>query len=93
MFIPAPSPNVPSVGSTLAEVAAGRLLMLWVRQACLLRALSQNSKLVLAKDLGEVQLVVGQGLFPLEALGPAHRWVRWPEVLCVVWLKPCAWRA
>ncbi|WIA17060.1 hypothetical protein OEZ85_013963 [Tetradesmus obliquus] len=75
-FIPAPSPNVPSVGSTLAEVAAGRLLMLWVRQACLLRALSQNSKLVLAKDLGEVQLVVGQGLFPLEALGPAHRCLR-----------------
>ncbi|WIA37300.1 hypothetical protein OEZ86_014238 [Tetradesmus obliquus] len=76
MFIPAPSPNVPSVGSTLAEVAAGRLLMLWVRQACLLRELSQNSKLVLAKDLGEVQLVVGQGLFPLEALGPAHRCLR-----------------
>jgi hypothetical protein len=54
-------------------VAAGRLLMLWVRQACLLRHLSQQGKLVLAKDLGEVQLVVGQGLFPLEALGPAHR--------------------
>jgi hypothetical protein len=26
------------------------------------------------KDVGEVQLVVGQGLFPLEALGPAHRY-------------------
>jgi hypothetical protein len=30
---------------------------------------------VLAKDLGEVQLVVGQGLFFLEALGPAHKYV------------------
>jgi hypothetical protein len=47
--------------------------MLWVRQACLLRSLGQTGKLVLAKDLGEVQLVVGHGLFPLEALGPAHR--------------------
>jgi hypothetical protein len=48
--------------------------MLWVRQACLLRLLGQTGKLVLAKDLGEMQLVVGQGLFPLEALGPAHRY-------------------
>lgn len=72
-FVPAPSPSVPSVGSTLAERAAGRLLMLWLRHAALLRPLGQGGKLQLAKDLGEVQLVVGQGLFPLEPLGPPHR--------------------
>jgi hypothetical protein len=31
--------------------------------------LDYSDRLVLAKDLGEVQLVVGQGLFPLEHLG------------------------
>jgi hypothetical protein len=74
-FIPPPSPSVPSVCSTLVERAAGRLLMLWVRSACLLRPLGPQGKLQLAKDLGELQMVVGQGLFPLDALGPAHRCV------------------
>lgn len=49
--------------------------MLWVRSACLLRPLGPQGKLQLAKDLGELQMVVGQGLFPQDALGPAHRWV------------------
>ena len=72
-FIPTPSPTVPSVGSSLAERAAARLLMLWVRHACLLRPLSEQGKLQLAKDLGELQLVIGQGLFPLDAMGPVNR--------------------
>jgi len=72
-FIPPPGPSVPSVCSSLVERAAGRLLMLWVRAACLLRPLGQQGKLQLAKDLGELQMVVGQGLFPLDALGPPHR--------------------
>jgi hypothetical protein len=74
-FIPPPSPSVPSVCSSLVERSAGRLLMLWVRAACLLRPLGEGGKLQLAKDLGELQMVVGQGLFPLDALGPAHRCV------------------
>lgn len=64
---------MPSVGSSLSERAASRLLMFWVRHACLLRPLEEPGKLQLAKDLGELQLVVGQGLFPLEAMGPANR--------------------
>jgi hypothetical protein len=80
-FVPAPSPQVPSCGSTLAERCAGRLLMLWVRHASLLRPLDQTGRLQLAKDLAEMTLVVGQGLFPLEATGPAHRWVT-VEHLC-----------
>ena len=51
--------------------------MMWVRAACLLRPLGEGGKLQLAKDLGELQMVVGQGLFPLDALGPAHRSVWW----------------
>lgn len=86
-FIPAPSPSVPSVCSTLVERAAGRLLMLWVRSACLLRPLGGEGKLQLAKDLGELQMVVGQGLFPLDALGPAHRCVL--VLVCVVWVCWC----
>lgn len=52
---------------------AGRLLSFFVRQAALLRPLGAAGKLQLAKDMGELQLSVGQGLYPLEALGPAHR--------------------
>lgn len=48
--------------------------MLWVRHACLLRPLGEQGKLQLAKDLGELQLVVGQGLFSLDAMGPVNRW-------------------
>ena len=53
-----------------------------VRAACLLQPLGEESKLQLAKDLGELQMVVGQGLFLLDALGPAHRSV-WLWGVCV----------
>ncbi|KAF8065824.1 COG5 [Scenedesmus sp. PABB004] len=75
-FIPPLSPAVPSVGSSLAERAAARLLMLWLRHACLLRPLGQGGKLQLAKDMAELQLVVGQGLYQVEAMGPANRCLR-----------------
>ncbi len=69
-FVPPPSPSVPSCVSSLAERMAGRLLSVFVRHAALLRPLGPAGKLQLAKDMGELQLTVAQGLYPLEQLGP-----------------------
>ncbi|MEW5299136.1 MAG: hypothetical protein WDW36_002180 [Sanguina aurantia] len=72
-FVPPPSPNVPSCVSSLAERMACRILLFWVRHAALLRPLTQDGKLQLAKDLAELQLAVGTHLSPLDRLGsPSH---------------------
>ena len=75
-FIPQPSPSTASCISNLAERMAARLVTFWLRHACLLRPLSQPGKLQLARDLGELQPLVGQGLYPLEALGLVHKALR-----------------
>ena len=67
-FIPVPSPNVPSCASSLVERMAARLLMFFVRHASLVRPLGPVGKLQVAKDLAELQLCVGQMLWPLEQL-------------------------
>jgi hypothetical protein len=69
------STAAPTCASALAERAACRLLLLWARHVALLRPLSCRGKLVLAKDLAELQLVVGQGLHPLDATSPALRYM------------------
>lgn len=75
-FVPQPSPSVPSCISSLCQRTAARLLSFWLRHAALLRPLGQQGKLQLARDLGELQLLVSQGVYPLEALGPVHKAVR-----------------
>ncbi|KAK9840386.1 hypothetical protein WJX74_009033 [Apatococcus lobatus] len=66
---PAPSASVPSFGATLVQRMASRLLMFFVRHASLLRPLSHAGKLQLARDMAELEMAIGQSLFPLEALG------------------------
>lgn len=75
-FVPPPSPNVPSCAAALVERMAARCLTFFLRHAALIRPLTQTGKLQLAKDLSELALVVGQQLWPLEQLGPAHRALR-----------------
>eukprot|EP00798_Chlamydomonas_sp_ICE-L_P027164 gene27164-2403_t len=66
-FVPVPSPNVPSCVGSLVERMACRLLTFFVRP------LNQTGKLQVAKDMAELQLCIGQQLFPLEQLGPSYR--------------------
>jgi hypothetical protein len=75
-FSPPPTTTAPSAVGQLCERTAGRLLMYFVRHAALLLPLPPPAKLQLAKDLAELQAGVGQGLWPLEGLGPAVRCLR-----------------
>lgn len=72
-FVPIPSPNVPSCAAALVERMASRLLLFFARHASLVRPLGAKGKLQLAKDLAELQLGVGQVLWPLEQLPLPHR--------------------
>mmetsp|Transcript_44390 Transcript_44390/g.74008 ORF Transcript_44390/g.74008 Transcript_44390/m.74008 type:complete len:808 (+) Transcript_44390:117-2540(+) len=64
------------VASGLTQKAAQRVLELFVRHASLVRPLSEVSKLRLAKDMAELELAVGQNLFPVEQLGASYRALR-----------------
>ncbi|KXZ51911.1 hypothetical protein GPECTOR_11g39 [Gonium pectorale] len=75
-FVPPPSPAVASCVGSLVERVACRLLVFFVRHAALLRPLSQEGKLQVAKDLAELQAAVGQALHPLEQLGAPYRAVK-----------------
>eukprot|EP00198_Chlamydomonas_reinhardtii_P007786 XP_001697123.1 component of oligomeric golgi complex 5 [Chlamydomonas reinhardtii] len=75
-FVPPPSPSMPSCVGSLVERMACRLLVFFVRHAALLRPLSQAGKLLVAKDLAELQAAVGQQLHPLEQLGQPYRAVK-----------------
>ncbi|DBA86122.1 hypothetical protein WJX77_008098 [Trebouxia sp. C0004] len=68
-FHPAPSPQVPSFVSALTERMACRVLVFFVRHASLVRPLSNEGKLRLAKDMGELEAGVGQSVYPLDHLG------------------------
>ncbi|EFJ53077.1 component of oligomeric golgi complex 5 [Volvox carteri f. nagariensis] len=75
-FLPPPTPSVPSCVGSLVERMACRLLVFFVRHASLLRPLTQAGKLLVAKDLAELQAAVGQQLHPLEQLGGPFRAVK-----------------
>ncbi|GIL71669.1 hypothetical protein Vretimale_885 [Volvox reticuliferus] len=75
-FVPPPTPSVSSCVGSLVERMACRLLVFFVRHASLLRPLTQAGKLLVAKDLAELQASVGQQLQPLEQLGAPYRAVK-----------------
>uniref|UniRef100_A0A7S0R0D9 Conserved oligomeric Golgi complex subunit 5 helical domain-containing protein n=1 Tax=Pyramimonas obovata TaxID=1411642 RepID=A0A7S0R0D9_9CHLO len=64
------------VASGLTQTLAQRVLELFVRHASLMRPLSEVGKLRLAKDMAELELAVGQNLFPVEQLGAPYRSLR-----------------
>ncbi|GAX78041.1 hypothetical protein CEUSTIGMA_g5483.t1 [Chlamydomonas eustigma] len=75
-FVPIPSPAVSSCVVSLMERMASRLLLFFVRHASLARPLGPHGKLQVAKDLAELQLAVGQNLYPLEQLNKPFRVVK-----------------
>jgi len=66
----------PGVSEALARRAAERLVTIFVRHAALLRPLSENGKLRLAKDMAELELAVGQNLYSVTQLGGSYRALR-----------------
>lgn len=75
-FVPTPSPSLPSFAGALLARMAARIFVFTVRHAALLRPLSQPGKLQLAKDLAEVEVAVGQHIWPLQGIGPPHGMLR-----------------
>ncbi|KAJ7543428.1 hypothetical protein O6H91_09G038000 [Diphasiastrum complanatum] len=65
-----------SICARLARKMASRVLFFFVRHAALVRPLSEIGKLQLARDMAELELVVGQHLFPVEQLGSPYRALR-----------------
>ncbi|KAG0626188.1 hypothetical protein M758_2G109200 [Ceratodon purpureus] len=62
-----------SISAGLARKLASRVLLFWVRHAAMVRPLSESGKLQLISDMAELELVVGQSLFPVEQLGASYR--------------------
>lgn len=55
---------------------ASRVLIFFIRHASLVRPLSESGKLRMARDMAELELAVGQNLFPVEQLGAPYRALR-----------------
>lgn len=60
----------------LAREMASRVLTFFIRHAALVRPLSESGKLRMARDMAELELAVGQNLFPVEQLGAPYRALR-----------------
>lgn len=65
-----------SICSSLARKMASRVLLFFVRHAALVRPLSETGKLRMARDMAELELVVGQSLYPVEQLGAPYHALR-----------------
>ncbi|PON89724.1 Conserved oligomeric Golgi complex subunit [Trema orientale] len=76
-----PSKNSPNTGAEnictrLVRSMASRVLIFFIRHASLIRPLSESGKLRMARDMAELELAVGQNLFPVEQLGAPYRALR-----------------
>ncbi|KAI4306003.1 hypothetical protein L6164_029322 [Bauhinia variegata] len=76
-----PSTNTSASGTEnictrLVRSMASRALVFFIRHASLVRPLSESGKLRMARDLAELELAVGQNLFPVEQLGAPYRALR-----------------
>lgn len=65
-----------TICTRLVRSMASRVLMLFIRHASLVRPLSESGKLRMARDMAELELAVGQNLFPVEQLGAPYRALR-----------------
>ncbi|KAF5189726.1 Conserved oligomeric golgi complex subunit [Thalictrum thalictroides] len=65
-----------TICTTLVRRMASRVLIFFIRHAALVRPLSESGKLRLARDMAELELAVGQNLFPVEQLGAPYRALR-----------------
>lgn len=76
-----PSKNATTSGpeticTRLVKSMASRVLIFFIRHASLVRPLSESGKLRMARDMAELELAVGQNLFPVEKLGAPYRALR-----------------
>ncbi|MCD7466318.1 Conserved oligomeric Golgi complex subunit [Datura stramonium] len=62
-----------TICTRLVRSMASRVLIFFIRHASLVRPLSESGKLRLARDMAELELAVGQNLFPVEQLVCTHR--------------------
>lgn len=65
-----------TICSRLVRNMASRVLIFFIRHASLVRPLSESGKLRMARDMAELELAVGQNLFPVEQLGAPYRALR-----------------
>lgn len=65
-----------SICAYLTRKIASRVLVFFVRHAALVRPLSESGKLRMARDMAELELAIGQNLFPVEQLGAPYRALR-----------------
>lgn len=80
-LLPSSSAKVISIGTEtictrLVRSMASRVLIFFIRHAALVRPLSESGKLRMARDMAELELAVGQNLFPVEQLGAPYRALR-----------------
>ncbi|KAL2316816.1 hypothetical protein Fmac_030692 [Flemingia macrophylla] len=76
-----PSRNSTAAGTEnictrLVQSMASRVLVFFIRHTSLVRPLSESGKLRMARDMAELELAVGQNLFPVEQLGAPYRALR-----------------
>lgn len=65
-----------TICTRLVRRMASRVLIFFIRHASLVRPLSESGKLRMARDMAELELTVGQNLFPVEQLGAPYRALR-----------------
>lgn len=65
-----------NICTRLTRSMASRVLIFFIRHASLVRPLSESGKLRMARDMAELELAVGQNLFPVEQLGAPYRALR-----------------
>ncbi|XP_047318062.1 conserved oligomeric Golgi complex subunit 5 [Impatiens glandulifera] len=65
-----------NICTSLVRKTASRVLVFFIRHASLVRPLSESGKLRMARDMAELELAVGQNLFPVEQLGAPYRALR-----------------
>ncbi|TKY57212.1 Conserved oligomeric Golgi complex subunit 5 [Spatholobus suberectus] len=70
------APGTENICTRLVQSMASRVLVFFIRHASLVRPLSESGKLRMARDMAEVELAVGQNLFPVEQLGAPYRALR-----------------
>ncbi|KAG8085389.1 hypothetical protein GUJ93_ZPchr0010g9868 [Zizania palustris] len=75
-LLPSSSSRSETICTIMVRRMASRVLILFIRHASLVRPLSEAGKLRMARDMAELELAVGQNLFPVEQLGAPYRALR-----------------
>uniref|UniRef100_A0A0D9ZYG7 Conserved oligomeric Golgi complex subunit 5 n=1 Tax=Oryza glumipatula TaxID=40148 RepID=A0A0D9ZYG7_9ORYZ len=75
-LLPSSSSRSETICTIMVRSMASRVLILFIRHASLVRPLSEAGKLRMTRDMAELELAVGQNLFPVEQLGAPYRALR-----------------